>query len=46
MREALEPLRGQLPEVQKGGEALLDYFVLIENILTDGEALVPAEAAE
>ena len=46
MREALEPLRGQLPEVRKGGEALLDYFVLIENILTEGEPLVPAEAAE
>ena len=46
MREALEPLRGQLPEVQKGGQALLDYFDMIENILTDGEALVPAEAAE
>lgn len=46
MREALEPLRGQLPELKKGGQALLDYFTLIENILTEGEPLVLAEAAE
>ena len=46
MREALEPLRGQLAEVKKGGQALLDYFGLIENILTEGEPLVLAEAAE
>jgi Protein of unknown function (DUF3102) len=44
IREALEPLRSELPEIKNGGQALLDYFGFIENILADGEPL--AEAAE
>ena len=46
MRETLEPLSGRLSELREGGQALLDYFGLIENVLSDGAPLVLAEAAE
>ena len=45
MREALEPLRRQLPEAKKKAQGLVDYFDRIETILSNAPVVL-AEAVE